>query len=288
MLKSIVRACADRLGITIGRKHDDIRLATYERMYSPDVLSKKPFINIGSGSFWHPYWTNVDYVSDWYGSAQRDVIHYDIMTKEPLPFNDSSIKVAYTSHTIEHVKDDGVANLFKEVFRVLEPRGIFRVTTGPDAELDYRALLANDSNWFYWDEAYTAPAEYTKRYYASAMSVPLAERWLHHVASSLAPNSITPNSRKYSADEVMEVIRSRSMVEALDFFTSQCAFDPKFPGNHVSWWTHDKVINLLHQAGFKTVYRSGYRQSASPLLRQSGLFDSTHPQMSLYVEAQKD
>jgi hypothetical protein len=121
MLKSIVRACADKLGVTIGRKHDDIRLATYERMYSGDVLSRKPFINIGSGSFWHPYWTNVDYVSDWYGSAQRDVINYDIMAKEPLPFNDSSIKVAYTSHTIEHVEDDGVANLFKEVFRVLEP-----------------------------------------------------------------------------------------------------------------------------------------------------------------------
>jgi hypothetical protein len=148
--------------------------------------------------------------------------------------------------------------------------------------------LANDSDWFYWDELYTEPAEYSTRFHASAMSVPLAERWLHHVASCLAPNSIAPNSRKYSADEVMEVIRSRSMVEALDFFTSQCAFDPKFPGNHVSWWTHDKVIDQLRRAGFKTVYRSGYRQSASPLLRQSDLFDSTHPQMSLYVEAQKN
>jgi predicted SAM-dependent methyltransferase len=287
MLKSVARDYLGKLGWTIRRKNDDDRLAVYEAMYSGDVLSRKPFINIGSGGFWHPYWTNVDYASDWYGFEQRQIVHYDIMAKQPLPFSDGSIKVAYTSHTIEHVKEDGVANLFKEVFRVLEPGGLFRVTTGPDAETDYRALLNNDATWFYWDEAYTTPDTYKRMFHASATSVPLAERWLHHVATKLAPNDKTPSPKKYTADEVMEVIRSRSMVEALDFFTAQCPFDPKFPGNHVSWWTHEKVTAFLRDAGFKTVYRSGYRQSVSPLLRQSDLFDSTHPQMSLYVEAQK-
>jgi hypothetical protein len=36
------------------------------------------------------------------------------------------------------------------------------------------------------------------------------------------------------------------------------------------------------------MYRSGYNQSVSPLLRNSTLFDSTHPQMSIYVEAIKE
>lgn len=287
LAKSFVKRCADLMGVAILRKNDDLRLKLYQVAFSSDILAKKPFINIGAGSFWHPYWTNVDYVSDWYSSVQRDVVHYDIMSKEPLPFDDQSIKIAYTSHTIEHVKDECVAKLFGEVFRVLEPGGIFRITTGPDAETDYRALMAGDASWFYWDEAYASPDEYERIYHKSPLTTPLAERWLHHFASCLAPNDTSPSPKKYSTDEIMSIVQSRSMEDALNFFAAQCPFDYRRPGNHVSWWTHQKTMDFVQQAGFATVYRSGYQQSASPFLRRSNLFDTTHPQMSLYVEAIK-
>jgi hypothetical protein len=117
--------------------------------------------------------------------------------------------------------------------------------------------------------------------------VPIEERWLHHVASALAPNDITPSTEKYNACEVRKIIDELGFEKGLDFFTSKCNYDPKRPGNHVSWWTHKKVSQFLENAGFSNIYRSGYSQSASPILRNTALFDSTHPQISIYVEAIK-
>jgi len=281
-----VRQVVRKLGFDVVRWHDPLLTSAYQSL-GAEVLSRKPFINIGSGSFWHPYWQNVDFVSDWYGGVQRNVVNYNIMGNEPFPFADNSLKIAYTSHTIEHVKDDAVQRLFRDVYRVLEPGGIFRVTTGPDAETDFRALMNGDESWFYWDNHYATKDTYERLYHAPATSVPLAERWLHHVASELAPNNKTPSPIKFAAPEVLEIIKDRGFQGSLDFFTSHCQFRADWPGNHISWWTHDKVADYLRRAGFETVYRSGYRQSTSPLMRGSDLFDSTHPQMSVYVEATK-
>lgn len=280
------RIAARRLGLEVSRYREPFNLELYDARDAA-TLARKPFINIGSGSFWHPHWTNVDYVTDWYRGVQRDVVHHDIMGGEPLPFDDRVLKIAYTSHTIEHVKEDAVARLFREVYRTLEPGGIFRVTTGPDAETDFRALMNDDENWFYWDRYYAGEGSHDHLFHAPATSVPLAERWLHHVASELAPNDRTDSPRKYSADEIMSIIAEKGFEGSLDFFTNQCTFRPDRPGNHVSWWAHEKVERYLRNAGFETVYRSGYRQSVSPLMRNSDLFDSTHPQMSVYVEARK-
>lgn len=285
-IKSAFRDAIRRTGFDVVRAPDNFQRAVYAAL-DPETLSRKPFINIGSGSFWHPHWQNVDYVSDWYKGVQRDVIHFDIMGSQPLPFADGSLKIAYTSHTIEHVKEDAVARLFRDVFRVLEPGGIFRVTTGPDAETDFRALMAGDESWFYWDHYYATPGSFEHLFNAPATSVPLAERWLHHVASELAPNSKTPSPVKYAAPEIMKIIEDRGFEGALNFFTGHCRFRPEWPGNHVSWWTHDRVTEYLRRAGFEKVYRSGRGQSVSPLMRGSELFDSTHPQMSVYVEAIK-
>ena len=56
------------------------------------------------------------------------------------------------------------------------------------------------------------------------------------------------------------------------------------PGDHVSRWNPEKLIAALGEAGFKA-YRSGFGQSACPVLRNTRYFDNTHPAMSLYIEA---
>ena len=269
------------------RVRDPYRLATYRDLYPKEVLDSKPFYNVGAGSFFHPYWTNIDYVSGWYGDVQKNVRHHDLMSMEALPIDSSTAHVIYTSHTIEHVSHDAVAVLFREAFRALRHGGVFRVTTGPDAETDFRALQRADADWFYWDEVYSRAGSYEHIFRAPATSVPLEERWLHHVASQLAPNDLSPSPHKLDADRVKQEIERHGFPAVLDELAALCSFNPERPGNHISWWTHDRVIGLMRQAGFETVYRSGYRQSISPLMRRSDLFDSTHPQMSIYVEAIK-
>lgn len=276
MLTRLLRAAARAVSVDISRATDDLRLI----LYKPGGK----YFNIGSGSFFHPLWTNIDFVSDHYGPIQRNVVHHDLMSLQPLPIVSASADVIYTSHTIEHVKDRAVARLFEEAFRCLKPGGIFRVTTGPDADTDFGAMMRGDEDWFYWNAWYSTRGTYEHMYHSPANSVSLEERWLEHVASQLAPNNLS-KSRKFTAPMIREVVESMHMEQALDYFTNLCEFDPNRPGNHVSWWNASKIKRFMRDAGFATVYRSGFGQSQSPIMRQSKLFDHTHPQISIYIEA---
>ena len=286
-LKRIVKTSFNRAGLEVSRRSDPYQLPLYRSLFDETTLAAKPFYNIGAGSFWHPFWTNVDFASDWYGDLQKDIVHHDLMSQMPLPIATDSALVVYTSHTVEHISESAVAALFREACRVLRTGGVLRVTTGPDAETDFRAMLNGDANWFYWDEMYAAPGTYEPIYRRPANSVPIEERWLHHVASALAPNDISPSDVKFGAAEIRMIVAERGFEGSLDYFTSRCRFDPERPGNHISWWSHPKLLRFLASAGFTDAYRSGYGQSVSPLLRNTALFDSTHPQISAYVEAVK-
>lgn len=260
--------------------------ADYEEQYSEDSLDKKRFYNVGAGSFYHPYWTNVDYVSDWYGPVQKNILPYDLLSGEPLPIPDGTAELLYTSHTVEHVTEDAVRRLFREALRVLKPGGVIRVT-GPDAGLDYEALMRGDHHWFYWDHRYDRPGAYEHIFYKPATSVPLEERWLHHLASQLAPNDKSPSDEKFTANEIQRINSELEYPRNLDFFTAKCEFQPERVGNHISWWTAAKVERTLKDAGFAEVYPSAYGQSRAPVLRNTYYFDSTHPPISFYVEARR-
>jgi hypothetical protein len=209
------------------------------------------------------------------------------MECKALPIESDYAEMLYTSHTIEHISDAAVQNLFNEAYRTLKPGGFFRVTTGPDADTDFAALVRNDKDWFYWDTWYDKPGTYENIYQQPACSVPLEERWLHHIASQLAPNNTTDSAHKFNASEIKNIINDLGKEKALDYFTGLCSFNPLRVGNHISRWNATKIIDFLKIAGFKIVYKSGYGQSFCPILRNVNYFDNTHPQMSVYVEAIK-
>lgn len=259
--------------------------ALYLKHHGPDPVADRRFYNVGAGSFYHPCWTNLDYVSEWYEGVQKGVVHHDLMSEDPLPIPSASAEIIYTSHTIEHIKDDAVARLFREAHRALKTGGVFRVTTGPDADTDFAAMMRGDEGWFYWDAAYDESGQWRTMTKAPCCSVPLEERWLHHVATMLAPNDLSPSPHKFDAASIRQIIAERGKEGALDYFTSLTEWRGDRPGNHVSWWNADKIAAFLREAGFNTVYRSGYGQSAAPVLRNTYYFDNTHPQMSVYVEA---
>jgi hypothetical protein len=262
-------------------------LKIYNRIFSKDSLDNKRFYNVGSGSFYHPYWTSLDYVSEWYSGIQTKIIPIDLMKMGPLPIDSETAEIIYTSHTIEHITNEAVQNLCIEAFRCLKEGGIFRVTTGPDADTDYDAMIRGDYDWFYWDEWYDEIGTYEHIYFKPATSVPLEERWLHHVASQLCPNDISPSKVKLNLREIRELMNQKTKFELLDYLTSLCDFQPERTGNHISWWNYEKIESYLRAAGFNNIRKSGYLQSQSPVLRNPMYFDNTHPQISVYVEATK-
>lgn len=284
----IGRKSFNKLGLDlvryIGPKED---LSIYHKTYNEFILKQKPFYNIGAGSFYHPYWTNIDLATSWYRPIQKiPFIDFNLMHLLPLPLPDNTAKIMYTSHTIEHVTDEAVQNLFNEVYRCLEQGGIFRITC-PDSELNLLALLRSDEHWFDWDYFYNQPGTYENIFYMPPAEMPLEERWISMQASQLAPNSKAPGKTKFSSAEIKEILSQKSFTEIFDYFASFCNFEETWPENHISWWTHSKIIKFLENANFKTIYRSGYGQSNSPLMRNTDLFDNTYPKMSCYIEAKK-
>jgi SAM-dependent methyltransferase len=283
-LIATARRALARAGLEIHRvPADDLPL--YRSLYPASSVEQRRFYNVGAGAFFHPAWTNIDHASEWYGRVLGPILEHDLTSTVPLPVETSTAEIVYSSHTIEHVPDAAVGRLCREAFRVLKPGGILRITTGPDAETNFAALRRGDAEWFYADEGYTRPGTYEHIFHAPATSVPLEERWLHHFASALAPNDRTPSPVKFAAPEIREVINRLGFPACLDCFTQLCAHDARRPGNHISWWTHDKLIALIRAAGFETVYRSAHGQSRAAVLRNTRFFDNTHPQLSLYVEA---
>ena len=268
------------------------KLQIYEELYTDDSLKNKRFYNIGAGSFYHPMWTNVDFFSDWYAVNKEQIssgIQYDLLSLQPLPIENSSAEVIYTSHTIEHITDQAAQNVFNESYRVLKTGGIFRATT-PNIDLEYRAYKDNDRNYFYWIEHYSIEKNWRRAKYNQPLnSASIAQVFLAHFASSVSTLHSDGSAYRIDDTELATLFATLPYEDALNFCTSKCELEvqKRNPGNHINWWNFSKLSTMLRAAGFKHIYLSAYGQSHCPVLRDLALFDNTHPKISLYVEAVK-
>ena len=95
-MKRLINKCLNPLGYEVKRIINKHNISYYQNSYPADSMKRKRFYNIGGGGFYHPYWTNVDYISEWYASNNKKTsqgIHYDLFSKSPIRFpNDYDIK----------------------------------------------------------------------------------------------------------------------------------------------------------------------------------------------------
>lgn len=285
-MKKLIRNLANNAGLDIVKK-TKIELTSYDN-YPKESLDKRRFYNIGAGTFYHPYWTNIDYETEHYKSAQKaSFMHHDLMAMTSLPIEDNVAEIIYSSHTIEHVSDAAVRNMLKESYRILKKGGGIRLTT-PNAWLEHQAYLKNDISYWYWIKNYSNKNSWEKIYTKPLSETSIHQIFLHHFASQLCEiNKDDSPEKKYSDTEISNIFSKKPYVDTLDYFTQQCEFNPKHPESHINWWTYKKIISFLKEAGFTSPYISGCNQSIYPVLRDPYLFDSTHPRISLYIEAQK-
>ena len=274
-------AAVERRAAALGAK---LRPPRHEHLYaawSRAELDSRPFINIGAGKFEHPYWRNVDYGSGWYAKDQHAAfVEYDLTAGAPLPFDDRSLALAYTSHTIEHVGDDAVHNVLRECHRVLRPGGALRVTC-PDAGLLYRTLELGARAYWRWRHPW-----FTGRLSdaPSLDAVALEDFVVREIATSKCRFYVHRKSALQPA-EVRARFEELPQDSFLNWLTSGVTFDPSAPGDHMNWWTEGKLVAALQQAGFEHIYPSRRGQSLFAPLTDAGRFDRTQPVNSLYVEA---
>jgi predicted SAM-dependent methyltransferase len=284
---SLIRKGFNALGLDI-RRHQpvDPNLALYHSLYPQESVLKRRFYNVGAGLFRHPAWTNVDHYSDWYKGNVTD-IDYDLEALTPIPVESGSAEVVYTSHTVEHITNAAAQNLFNEAYRMLKPGGYFRMTT-PNIDLEYRAYRENDRHYFFWIDRYSKQPEMERAKVGTPLNqASIQQIFLLHFASNVSTLHSDGAAQRIGDEELDRVFREMPFEAALDYCTGKVdlAIHKKYPGNHINWWNKDKAFRMLQQAGFGKIYLSGHGQSFCPVMRDTHYFDSTHPKISLYVEA---
>lgn len=277
--RAILNRAIRPLGVEVcvvrgARRQKWIDSSVYAEAARPEVPL---YVNIGAGGFYHPVWHNLDRSNEYYRSAQVGNVHieHDLTSGRPLPLKSGSIKVAYTSHVIEHVRDQHVAQLFAEVHRCLLPGGYFRVTC-PDMDLEYAAYARGDIGFWKWPNAF------------GVYNTSVGQRFLDHFATALT-ESYPGDGPRLSDREVTSIFDSYPKHEAFDRIIDMIPESPPGEnfGNHINWFSSEKIMRMLHEAGFSNVYESRYGQSCCPALRDTQLFDTTCPELSVYVECRK-
>ena len=266
---------------------DDSRL--YRGYYNESSLRDKRFYNIGAGLFYHQYWTNVDLASDWYSlNQQHEFLNFKLESLERLPVEDGCAEIVYSSHTIEHITDAAARNMFDESYRILKRGGVIRLTT-PNIDIEYAAYMSGDRDYFYWIDEYSTPGRYEHVYRIPLSDASIQQIFLSHFASQVSELHPNDSTIKFSDEEIDEIFLTMDCEDALNYFTSRCSLEihRKFAGNHINWWNEAKLSRMLRDAGFTEIRKSGYGQSYAPPLRSIEYFDSTHPKLSLYMEAVK-
>jgi hypothetical protein len=279
-----------RHGFTLKRLSlDDVGL--YEKLYGPESVKNRRFYNISVGSYLgfggglhHPCWTCIDVDRPWKNTEhdgddteydrKRDIAH-DLLSLQPIPVDSAVAELVHTRFTIASITNEAATLMFSEVFRMLKPGGIFRIST-PNIDLDYRAYLRGDRSFFYWFAKRTPP-------------ISLEQAFLFHFASQLSLIHPDGAAERITDDQFRELLRTRVLEDALDHCLSKCsvAIQKRNRQDHMNWWNPKKLERILVAAGFKTIYYSTREQSASPVLRNPAYFDNEDNRFVMYMEAVK-
>jgi SAM-dependent methyltransferase len=289
-MKNAIKGAIRSAGFKLSRsneRHDIYGEAKlYRKLYSDSALRNRRFYNLGSGDWRHPFWTNVDYSSEYYGYANDLIdIHWDIASGASLNAPDGQAELCYCSHTVEHLLNEHVDHLFREAFRILKPGGVLRVTC-PNMEQYYQAWKRRDV-FFYYHYDYIVPfGDETGSYTRDTMSI-----WLvNELATQLVQSVYQGHSPRYTdAKELDQILQSGPMGEVFDRLCSEVDFSvqQRVPGNHVNWWTNRKLCAAMTRAGFSETVVTVAGGSVAPPMRDRSYFDKQNPTFSLFVDAIK-
>jgi len=232
---------------------------------------------VGSSSWEHPGWANMDKVSDDYRDRQNRIdYHVDLFT-DPFPIPDNSFTCVYISHVIEHLSDRVAQNTLAETLRVLKPGGIVRLAT-PDFDRIADAYHRRDRFFF------------TRFGFAKTHDETIHQRFVRTFGAGYVLKAVYPDLPKLDDDEIQDLFQAREKyLDTALMLTRDIpeGYNDYSPRGHMNVWTGARVQALLRDLGYRDSWVSWCQGSRSRRMVNRKVFDLTHPFMSLYVEGQK-
>jgi predicted SAM-dependent methyltransferase len=295
MLKSITQKVLNKAGLKIVRLHPNKNdVAHYRQLFSKESIEKKRFYNICAGGhfgfgggFYHPCWTNVDVLKPGTTLNNENEIAHDLLSLESLPIESSSAELIQSQFAIEHITDEASDVFFREVYRSLKPKGVFRVVV-PNNELDYISYSNYDMHYFHWIEMFSEKKQYEHlRFKIPLNQASFEQIFLVHFAANASTIHVDGSTERISDELFKQYFENYSMNEFFDKCTEKCSVEKQkiYRQNHINWWTNEKLISKLKNAGFKNTYKLSCYQSTSPVMRNDSFFDRWWNTVALFVEA---
>ncbi len=282
MIRQFLKNAINLTGLEIKRAlKSDPDIGLYEAIYAKESVENRRFYNISAGGHFdfgcgihHPCWTNIDVMKPWPHKNEYDPrldIAHDLLLQQPIPLESNTAELVYSRISIEHITDEAALFMFKEVKRILKPKGVFRIVT-PNIDLDYRAFMTNDKRYYYW--------------FDNQPEVSIEQAFLIHFAAHASPLTLNTAPDKISDEQFRNLFKTMTFEEAMNFCTSKCRIDvqTKMREFHINWWNAKKLERMLGLAGFKSMYISAPLQSISPVLRNEYFFDNVYNKVMLYME----
>jgi len=202
------------------------------------------------------------------------------MEEYEFPIKTNSAELFYTSHTIEHITDSAVSNIFLEAYRSLKPNGIFRIVC-PDADLLYFTLKFSRLEYWHW--RYNAFKKYTETIKDLSIEDFLVKELATERSRFFNPNSAIILYPKVVRQKFFQLDK----VSFLNFLVEKCSYSEQRANWHINWWNEEKIKFFLQKVGFSKIITSGYGKSLAAPFHNTKKFDSRCPTISLYVEAIK-
>ena len=181
---------------------------------------------------------------------------------------------------MEHFKLDDSVSLLKAIKKSLKQGAYIRIIV-PNFSLILQKLREHDFHYFapFFNECKSSTYSMQDILYFLCSPTPKSA-----LTSARFPLDInTQNNQSYELTDSQFFALDDS--EILDICNNH-EFDNNSIGSyHLSAYTAKSLISILSELGFSQVYESHFMQSSFGPMRETPLFDGTHPWMSLYVEA---
>ena len=239
-----------------------------------NTLNTKKGLNIGSGKWSFPNWIALD-----------EKLGQTLHSNSRFPFESSTFDFVYSCHFFEHVNDQAAQNLFDEAFRVLKPKGIFRVVV-PDFVLLVEMYKKNDTNFF--SDFKGRPEWPINRISASLENILL--HWLcNYDEYDDDGNLIYRGPPKNLSSEVSTKCQEMNVEDFIKWAQSNVPINKNTKTQHINYWTFNKFETFCRNSGFSKSCESTHKTSCIPEVASTNYFDDwvNREKISLYFESIK-